>query len=294
MDVVFADEMAVREISDIIKEATAIDALGTGITGGEPLIKLDYVIECIRALKAALGVDHHIHLYTGITPGRETLEKLVQAGLDEIRFHPPLETWSNPLGLAEALRTAKSLGLIAGVEIPAIKEAPAIVEAVKDADAFINLNELEFSETNYAGLAAQGFMPEELGCGAVGSEEVAKKHFLRDDIKVHYCPSRFKDAVQLRERLLRRAKRTARPFDYLSDEGTIIHGTIDGDFVRALQILRDLAVPEDMYCIRQDGIDIAAPILEDLVDELKGTGCNLYIVERYPIESGPVVERIHL
>lgn len=293
-DVVFADEMAVMEIADIIKEARAIDALGTGITGGEPLIKLDYVIECIRALKDAMGEDHHIHLYTGIIPEQETLERLAQAGLDEIRFHPPLEVWSNPQGLAEALRTAKSLGLIAGVEIPAIKAAPAIVEAVKDADAFLNLNELEFSETNYAGVAAQGFMPEELGSGAVGSGEVAKKHFLRDGIKVHYCPSRFKDAVQLRERLLRRAKRTARPFDYVSDEGTIIHGTIDGDFVRALEILRDLAVPEDMYSIGQDGIDIAAPILEDLIDELKGIGCNLCIVERYPIEGGPVVERIHL
>ncbi|MGV8175740.1 MAG: radical SAM protein [Methanothrix sp.] len=293
-DAAYADEMAALEISDIIEEARAIDALGTGITGGEPLLRLDYVIECISALKTALGKEHHIHLYTGIIPGRETLERLVQAGLDEIRFHPPMEEWDKPEALAGALRAAKSMGLIAGVEIPAIKEAPSIVEAVKDADAFLNLNELEFSETNYAALAARGFVPEEIGCGAIGSKDVARRHFLRDDIKVHFCPSRFKDAVQLKERLLRRAKRTARPFDYVSNEGTIIHGTIEGDFLRALEILRDLEVPEDMYCHRQDGIDIAAPILEDLVDELKGMGCNLCIVERYPIEGGPVVERIHL
>ena len=40
-------------------------------------------------------------------------------------------------------------------------------------------------------------MPEDLGCGAIGSEEVAREHFLKDDIKVHFCPSRFKDAVQV-------------------------------------------------------------------------------------------------
>ena len=46
---------------------------------------------------------------------------------------------------------------------------------------------------------------------------------------MHYCPSRFKDAVQLKERLRRRAERTSRPLDYVTDEGTIIHGIIEGD-----------------------------------------------------------------
>ena len=57
---------------------------------------------------------------------------------------------------------------------------------------------MEFSETNYVGMAEAGYL-EDLGCAAIGSEEVARKHFL-DDIKAHFCPSRFKDAVQLKER----------------------------------------------------------------------------------------------
>lgn len=293
-DLTFADEMPVQEISDILREASAIDALGTGITGGEPLLKLDYVLECIRALKRALGQSHHIHLYTGLLPDRDILERLKQAGLDEIRFHPPISQWSHPEGLTEALRQAKALGLIAGVEIPSIKPAPAIIEAVRDADAFLNLNELEFSETNYAGLAARGYMPEDLGCGAIGSKEVAREHFLKDDIKVHFCPSRFKDAVQLKERLLRRARRTCRPFDYVSEEGTIIHGIIEGDLQAALQILKDLAVPEDMYSCREERIDIAAPILEDITKELKSIECIPSIIEKYPFEDGLVVERIPL
>ncbi len=293
-DKVFADEMPVQEIADILQEASAIDALGTGITGGEPLLKLEYVLECIRALKQSRGASHHIHLYTGILPGRDVLERLKEAGLDEIRFHPPFDQWSHPVGLKEALRQAKALGLIAGVEIPSILPAPAIIEAVRDADAFLNVNELEFSETNYAGLAKAGYQPEDLGCAATGSEEVAREHFLKDGMKAHFCPSRFKDAVQLRERLLRRANKTAQPFDYVSEEGTIIHGIIEGDLQAALQILQENAVPEDMYSWRDERIEIAASILEDLTHELKGVLCILSIIEKYPFEDGLVVDRIPL
>jgi len=293
-DQVFADEMQVEKISDILEEGRAIDALGTGITGGEPLAKLDYVLECIRALKSAFGEEHHIHLYTGMLPGRETMQRLREAGLDEIRFHPPLEEWSNPGPLTRTLQEARSLGLLAGVEIPAVKDASAIVQAVRDAGAFLNINELEFSETNYAALAAEGFMPEELGCAALGSEEIARQHFLKEDIRAHYCPSRFKDAVQLRERLLRRARHTARPFDHISQEGTIIYGTIEGDTAPALRILEDLGVPAQMYCLREGGVDIAAAILEDIADDLKRIDCTLGLVERYPFPGGVVVERIDL
>ena len=55
----------------------------------------------------------------------------------------------------------------AGVEIPALAPAPKIVEAVKRAGAFLNLNELEFSETNAEGLRRLGFEPHELHCGAL-------------------------------------------------------------------------------------------------------------------------------
>ena len=293
-DVVFADEQPVQKTADILEEARAIRALGTGITGGEPLLRLDYVLECVTALKLEFGPQHHIHLYSGILPKKGVLEKLKHAGLDEIRFHPPVSKWSNPVGLKEALLEAKASGLEAGVEIPALWSAPKIVEAVRDADAFLNLNELEFSETNFADLIDAGFLPEDLGCAATGSEDVAKEHFLKSGIKVHYCPSRFKDAVQLRERLRRRAEHTARPFDYVSSEGTIIHGIIEGDLEMALQILGDLEVPVEMYSRRDGEIDIAASILEDISEELKRGRCILSIIEKYPLENGLVVDRIPL
>lgn len=293
-DVAFADEQLVEDIEDIIEEAEAIGALGTGITGGEPLLKLDLVLEYIRALKRRFGPEHHIHLYTGLIPGRDTLMKLKEAGLDEIRFHPLLSEWPDPKGLKEALMEAKSLGLEAGVEIPAIAPAPEILKAVKDADAFININELEFSDTNAAELKSLGFKPKEIHCGAIGSEEIAREHFMLDGVKVHYCPSRFKDAVQLRERLNRRCERVARPFDILTGDGTLIHGTIYGDKEKALEAIKALEVPEEMYSLDGEKIDISAPILEDISKKLKSIGCIVSLIERYPIEDGLVVERIPL
>ncbi|MDM7911594.1 MAG: radical SAM protein, partial [Methanotrichaceae archaeon] len=202
--------------------------------------------------------------------------------------------WSNPIGLKEALEEAKSLGLEAGVEIPAVSSAPEILKAVKEADAFLNVNELEFSETNFQEMSEMGFVPQDLGCGAAGSEEIAREHFLQEGIKVHYCPSAFKDAVQLRERLKRRAERVARPFDVLTEDGTIVYGSICGDTAKTLEMLQDLGVPEEMYDVKDDEIDIAAQIIEEISKELKSIDCIISLIERYPLEDGLVVERIPL
>lgn len=297
-DVVYANERRVESDSDIIEEAHAIGALGTGITGGEPLLKMEFVMRSIRALKREFGEDHHIHLYTGARPGPAALAGLAEAGLDEIRFHPPTSEWSDPRWLYEALQDAKALGLLAGVEIPAIGPAPGIVDAVMRADAFLNLNELEFSETNQRDLQLLGFRADDFGSGAVGSE-LAAEQFKIEGLRVHYCSSAFKDAVQLRERLKRRADRTARPFDIPTDDGTLIYGVIlPGDGASGLgpvlNILAALGVPEYMYAPSEERIEIAGWILEDIVPELAEMGWELALEERYPLEGGPVVERIPL
>lgn len=301
-DVAYANERRAESDSEIIEEARAIGALGTGITGGEPLLKREFVIESIGALKREFGEDHHIHLYTGARLGSSSLRDLAEAGLDEIRFHPPASEWSEPGWLYKALLDAKALGLLAGVEIPALGPAPAIVEAVRRADAFLNLNELEFSETNQSALRALGFRSKDYGCGAVGSD-LAAEEFRVEGLRVHFCSSAFKDAVQLRERLKRRAARTARTFDLPTEDGTLIYGVIEAvdragagavGLASAVERLADLGVPGEMYALAEGRIEIAGWILEDIVSDLEGTGCDLALEERYPMEGGPVMERIPL
>lgn len=290
-DIIFANERIVSSQEDILEEARAIDALGTGITGGEPLLRLDLVLDTIHMLKRNLGNEHHIHLYTGIIPEESVLSRLRDAGLDELRMHPDLER--EDARLAEALKSAMDLGIEAGVEIPAIAPAPWIAEAVRSAGAFLNINELEFSETNAYMLRARGFRADPESCAAIGSESIARS-FMHYGIKLHYCSSIFKDSVQLRERLKRRAERVRRVFDIVSDDGTLLTGVILApDPQAAIRVLKDLGVPESMYELSDNEIEIAAWILEEIADEVRHMG-SPHIVERYPTADRMVVERIPL
>ena len=66
-DVVFADEMPVTNKNDILFEGKAIRSEGAGISGGDPLCRLERALEYIRLMKTEFGPDYHIHLYTSQT-----------------------------------------------------------------------------------------------------------------------------------------------------------------------------------------------------------------------------------
>ena len=161
-DLVFANERSIKSDEDLLKEAELMNALGTGITGGEPLLKIERALHYIRLLKAAFGKEHHIHLYTSLAPSRQILEKLADADLDEIRLHPPQECWeylkNSPY--ATALKNAKELGIEAGIEIPTLEGAEKVAAFAEEMEVFLNLNELEFSDNNSDALLRNGFCLE--------------------------------------------------------------------------------------------------------------------------------------
>ena len=93
-DVVYANELRAHSDEEILAEAESMDATGTGITGGDPLMNVDRTVNAIRMLKDHFGKEHHIHLYTS-TMDLERIDTVVEAGLDEIRFHPRTDMWSH-------------------------------------------------------------------------------------------------------------------------------------------------------------------------------------------------------
>lgn len=226
-DVVYANERPVKSTRDIIEEAELIDALGTGITGGDPSLRFKRTLRYIKLLKRKFGKRHHIHMYCGGELSSEQLRLLKRAGLDEIRFH----TWT-----AGPVERALRAGLRAGVEVPAIpKEYARLVSLFRDLDRvgcdFVNLNELEFSDTNLSQLKSRGFETKsDESMAAKGSEETAVRALkwaaANTTLDIHYCPSSLKDAVQLRNRLKRRAKNVVKPHEVVTEEGLLIKGVV--------------------------------------------------------------------
>ena len=286
-DNAYANEHLVEDPARIIAEAEAMSALGTGVTGGEPLLCLDRVTGYCRMLKEHFGKGHHIHLYTARAPSDDELVRM-QALVDEIRLHPPHECWENILGsdFISSARRAKELGFSIGIEVPALPGLGYLVPALPYLD-FLNINELEWGETNADEMRRRGFELADGVHNAVKGARAWADELCRHE-KVHWCSSAFKDSVQLRERLKRIAHNTARSFDEITDDGTVVYGVVEprvGTMAACTELCRN-EFGEESFAANVDHIDMAWWILAHLAESLPG---KKYIVERYP-NGGLVVE----
>ena len=210
-DVMFADEMPLRNMRDAIYEANMIQATGTGITGGDPLKFYERTSDYIRILKEEFGNSHHIHLYT-ISGSKEAIDAVGKAGLDEIRFHPPEEIWNvmDRSIFKQRIKWARDCGMSVGIEVPSLPDREDDMRSLIDFSRrmdldFINLNELEFSETNFENLLGRNYsVKNDVESGAKGSQAMAIKMVRENpEFTVHYCSASFKDSVQLKNRLKR-------------------------------------------------------------------------------------------
>lgn len=282
-DVVFADEVEVRGEDDILREAELISARGAGITGGEPTMVPSRVVSYTRMLKERFGGRFHIHVYTNGLALKKHIREFSDAGVDEIRLH----SWDESRW--EIIREIKDLGMHAGAEVPAIPD-PAYEERIKrlaieldrmDAD-FLNLNELEFSDSNRANLLSLGFEPEESSEVAVkGSRSLAERilEFVEKEtgINGYFCPAAQKD-YQMWMRWRRRSKKVALPFETPTGEGTLIRVEVRNPPERILKLAGSIA--------HLDGERAYLPI--EILDELRD------VEECYVVECAPTDDRMEL
>lgn len=288
-DAVYANEWLTRNTKDIIKEGELTQAKGAGLTGGDPLIKLERTISFIKLLKKRFGKKFHIHLYTSLDLVNEnSMKKLYQSGLDEIRFHPDL----NNKKLWNRILVARKFKWDLGVEIPAIpgyeKQTKELIEFLKDKVDFLNINELEFSDTNANNLSKFGFACKDgISYGVKGSDELGKKllEYAKGKIKnVHYCTAKLKDKVQLSKRIKIRAKNVKKKYDIVTSDGMLYRGVIyTKDMPEATKLLRKHEVPKSLYEYddKKKRILIASWVLLELKDELKKKW-KISLVEEYP------------
>ncbi len=296
----YANELKVTSDEDVISEAEAMDAKGTGITGGDPLFDLDLTLHYIKLLKERFGPKHHIHLYTS-TMDPKNIRILRDAGLDEIRFHPREGDWSDFDTTALEEITAME-GLDVGIEVPSLpgrdEDLNAMINKAFSAGvSFVNLNELEFSESNWDMMKENGYLlKDDISAAVMGSEDTAIRTINRNPGKrIHFCSSSYKDGGQLRRRLTRRAEHTAKEYDVITEDGTFLKGVLYADDLdEAAEYLEGgFDVPSILMSIDEERgrIEVAPWILQEIAAQLP---YRCYLVEEYPTADRLEVERMPL
>ncbi len=289
-DVVFANERKIVKEKDIIEEAKLCEATGAGITGGDPLVTLERTIRYIKLLKEEFGSDFHIHLYTSFNlADEEKLRILYESGLDEIRFHANLyndKLWSK-------IEIARKFNWKVGIEVPVIPKLEESLKSMLDffnnKVDFINLNQLEISDTNAEEVLKRGFEPVNDESSAVrGSWNLGKKLLLYSFAKkhcfsIHLCSSKLKDCIQMKNRILKRAKNVALDFDKITNEGLLLRGVIYGEKTTIEKYIKNKKVK---YYIDTKKNRIIVPIefIKNNHNEIKKVG-KPAIVEEYPTED---------
>ncbi len=237
-DQAWANERPIKKWEDMLVEAREMRALGASITGGDPLTNektIAKTVKAIRLLKDAFGDRFHIHLYTnGYNANTSVVRKLERAGLDEIRFDllgPKKE---------ERLKPALDTSMDVTIEVPGMHLEPwrseilELIDLARKLDVdYFNVNELEFSDTNWKALKALGFEREnEIEPQAKGSKEFGLELALRAleaGINFHFCPAREKHEVQYKRRMARRAKTMKKPWQWITEDGLLAMYVLEGD-----------------------------------------------------------------
>ncbi|MGV8172284.1 MAG: radical SAM protein [Candidatus Woesearchaeota archaeon] len=325
-DVIFANERELLNEDDtiaLVEESKACRSLGAGITGGDPLARIERTCKYIKLLKNEFGKKFHIHLYAIMeTLTQKNLKMLDDAGLDELRLHPDFMTdknWKNIEMLYD--KDARKYSFDIGVEIPCIPgydiQTRNMIDYFAGRIDFLNLNELEISDTNSCELVDRKFVTKDaVSYGVRGSEELAFKmlRYCKEKypkLNVHYCTCKLKDGVQLRERLKLRAENTKKIFDIVIEDGTLIRGVIylhglkpsfgyktiiknilpseHERFLKELDVTRknlinEFGIPSDMLMIDEQKLRIITNIgvVKKLAKHLHSKGLVPAIVEQYP------------
>ncbi|MEM3794542.1 MAG: radical SAM protein, partial [Thermoprotei archaeon] len=200
-DVMFANERRITSVEEAVEEAKTSGAIGTAITGGEPLVVVGRVAEYVAGLKHALGDAHHIHLYSGFPRlTRENAKRLYEAGLDEIRFHIIATE-----GVEDSVRVASEFDWRVGVEIPALPELDfiSVAKRAKDAGAqFMVLDEYEVNEENFFTHTLRAERRSEPLVSVSPAKILDTISKIRGILPVHYCTVKSKYLIQYRNRLV--------------------------------------------------------------------------------------------
>ncbi|MBY9002339.1 MAG: 4Fe-4S cluster-binding domain-containing protein [Candidatus Lokiarchaeota archaeon] len=295
----FANEIQINTKEEILDEINNTNALGMGITGGDPLFtpNIKSTLEIIRFIRHKMGKKFHIHLYSnGVNFDENLAIDLANSGLDEIRFNPSRSNWN-------VIKLALKKGMQVGAEVPLIPQnkylnelEQFIIYLDKIGADFLNINEFEYSVSNSAQLKDRGY---DLKNGTIASVENSKEMAFeliermapKVSIKIHFCTIIAKDYWQLSKRYYRRAKKIRKPYESISPEGLLIYSQIEGplDKLHELkeEILKNANLKSHHLEIDTAGLKLSveASLNDDIIQLVDKKGLKFYILETTPFRE---------
>nr|WP_245521950.1 radical SAM protein [Pyrobaculum neutrophilum] len=223
-DVMYVNDMPVSRLEDIPRVVAEYASEGAAITGGDPSVVAERVKTVADLLKREFGEGFHIHMYTHVLnlDGRRA-GLIASSRVDEVRIHAT--SISQVRGREKYVKALAASGKTVGAEVPALpgleRQIAEAVNALAPYISFVNINELDISETNRERLRAMGYKAE--GLNVAGSLEAARKIAEMVTVPAHICTGRSKDLIQMGTRLFRHAMATAAPAEHVQDDGTVAY-----------------------------------------------------------------------
>ncbi|MEG1794591.1 MAG: radical SAM protein [Rikenellaceae bacterium] len=140
------------DINFILTELERPFYKGVGISGGEPLLYMDKLVEWITKIKAKFPNMYVWNYTNGVYATIKNLKRLADAGVDEVRFDLAADNYSKRT--LDNLKTATQIIPNVGIEVPVILEQYSdLIKAIDFADKcgvkYLNLHDLYINETIY-------------------------------------------------------------------------------------------------------------------------------------------------
>jgi pyruvate formate-lyase activating enzyme-like uncharacterized protein len=254
---------------------------GASISGGEPFLTFDRTIGFIRKIRAEVGKDIYIWMYTnGILATREKFVPLRDAGLNEVRFDISATGYSLQ-HLKEVVGIIENIT----VEIPAIPEdyemMKDLMKEMKEAGVtFLNLHQIRVTDFNYPKLKERGYTilhgPK---ATVLESELTALKLLLyskeeNTGVPVNYCSYIYRYRFQGRAARIKQTKFFAEPFEQITETGLLRHIVVKGQRKVLEKIINTLEISGDL---RWKDLGFGVMIHADLVPAFAGEEVQFFV-----------------
>lgn len=270
---------------------------GVGFSGGEPLLVLDKLLSFIEKIKHKFGKEMYVWMYTnGKLVNEDKLNKLKNAGLDEIRFNISAFDYDT-----QCLELATKFINTVTVEVPAIPEdfelmKKRILDMQNIGVRYLNLHQLFPTGYNYKSYLKRKYTFLRSPAFAILESEITALNLIKYaadsnlNLPINYCSLIFKRRFQSRGHRRRAAPFAIKPFENETDLGYIRRFSVKGsseEIENIDRLFRESKYQSDLWALNDTKTELFFHhSLLNHIDIVKNNVMVSYFVPVLTVNSG--------